>query len=86
MEFFREWEIDRYTMSDNPPGKELPPDTTLRDLESAVKGMEWLLLKAEAMGASVTPYRISQDVCENWFGHQRQAGGANHNMIGQLEL
>lgn len=62
------------------------PDTTLRDLESAVKGMEWLRRKAILMGVLMKSHRISQDIVENWFGHRRQAGGGNTNTTGKLDL
>lgn len=64
------------------PITSLPPHTTLADMKTTVDGMCALAERGRSLGHGVIPGRISQDVVENWFGHQRQAGGANRNMTG----
>ena len=62
----------------------MPPVTTLSDLRTAVHGFVSLCDKAIELGHGLIPHRISQDVLENFFGHQRQACGSNSNMTGKL--
>ena len=65
---------------------ELPPLTTMADLKTAVNGFCALLDHAHSVGAGVIPHRVSQDVVESWFGHQRQACGSNRNMTGRSKI
>lgn len=80
--FFGWWENEVYSDKSKSPLPNLPPLTTLSDMRTTIQGMCALLDRAANLGQGLIPYRISQDVVENWFGHQRQAGGCNNNMTG----
>ena len=55
-------------------------------MRTTCRGLCALAEKAISLGHGLIPGRLSQDVLENWFGHQRQMGGCNTNMTGETCL
>lgn len=82
LDYFKGWKMQVYAGSQSKPGQDLPPMTTLADLETTVKGLGALLRIGTECGAGMVPNRMTQDVVESWFGNQRQACGSNRNMTG----
>ena len=86
LDFFKSWKRSVY--DSRPKGKplvDLPSISTLNDLETTINGFGALFRIATECGAGLIPGRINQDGCESWFGHHRQAGGANRNMTGIID-
>lgn len=84
LNFFAEWEQEVYSVAERSPTTELPPFQTMADLKTTIRGLCDLLRKAKSLGMGLQPHRINQDVVEAWFGHHRQACGANRNMTGEI--